>query len=433
MIDNLNKNWVYMFHRILTFSRMGLAMIDSNVHILPGVDDGAIDEENAIYMIEKAKADGITHWIVTPHFDHTSSKFTYDVLKTKYDEWFLAYGERYAGGNLLFGLVVFIDATFLEDMDKMSRLPTFENSHYMLVAFDTNWTYGEIKDALNRLIAYGIVPILAHTENYSDLAESPYKVKLLSEEGVLIQLKASSFLKKSCQKFIRELLMMNAVDLVASDGHDTTTRPPILSEAYDVVARYYSKAWANRLFLETPMKVFYGEHYYRPLNTVKLRKSYRISMGVSAAFGIILLAIGISQMTNLPPQFINEAEVVITEEIVPAGFADVAEYDDIISKGNSKCLDLFGRYEADLIAIHDKINYAYSDITDLQTRNAQINVYKLEVKALESKYDVDFVTLLEEIEGELEEYGYSTDALKELRNSYILFKESIKRKYLDIF
>lgn len=422
-----------MFHRILTFSRMGLAMIDSNVHILPGVDDGAIDEENAIYMLEKAKADGITHWIVTPHFDHNSSKYTNDVLKSKYDEWFQAYGERYAGGNLLFGLEVFIDSNFMENLNKMSRLPTFENSHYMLVVFDSNWTYEQIKEALTRLMTYGIVPILSHTETYSDLTESPYKVKLLSEEGVIIQLKASSFLKKSCQKFIRELLMMNAVDLVASDGHDTTVRPPILSEAYDVVARYYSKTWANRLFIETPMKVFYGEHYFRPLNTVKLRRSYRISMGVSAAFGIILLAIGISQMTNQPPQFLDEAEVVITEEIVPAGFADTAEYDEIISNGNSKCLDLFGRYEADMIAIHYKINYAYSDITDLQTRNAQINAYKLEAKDLESKYDVDVVTILDELEGELEEYGYSTDALKELRNSYILFKESIKRKYLDIY
>ncbi len=408
-------------------------MIDSNVHILPGVDDGARDEENAIYMLEKAKADGITHWIVTPYFNRTTSEYTYDELKSKYNEWFQAYGEMYAGGNLLFGLEVFIDANFMEDLENMSRLPTFENSHYMLVTFDASWTYEQMKDALTKLIAYGIVPILAHTENYSDLTESPYKVKLLSEEGVLIQLTSSSFLKKSCQKFIRELLMMNAVDLVASDGHDTISRPPILSEAYDVVARYYSKAWANRLFLETPMKVFYGEHYFRPLNSVKLRKSYRVSMGVSAAFGIILLAIGISQMTNFPPQFINEAEVVITEEIVPAGFADAAEYDEIMSNGNSKCLDLFSRYEADLIAIHDKINYAYSDITDLQTRNAQINVYKLEAKALESKYDVEFVTLLDEIEGELEEYGYSTDALKELRNSYILFKDSIKRKYLDIF
>ena len=58
-------------------------MIDSNVHILPGVDDGATDDEHAIYMLEKSKADGITHWIVTPHYNHTSSKYTYETLKHK--------------------------------------------------------------------------------------------------------------------------------------------------------------------------------------------------------------------------------------------------------------------------------------------------------------------------------------------------------------
>jgi len=236
-------------------------MIDSNVHILPGVDDGAKDEELAIYMLEKAKADGITHWIVTPHFNNESSKYTYEVLRKKYDDWFQAYGKTYAGGNLIFGVEVFIDDTFLKNLGKMSRLPTFENSHYMLVTFDLNLTFEALKDAVLRLRTYGIIPILAHVENYPDLVKNPYKVKLLSEEDVLIQLTASSFLSKNYRKFIRELMIMNAVDLVASNAHDSTNRPPILSDSYNYVVRYYSKAWANRLFIESPMKVFYGEHY----------------------------------------------------------------------------------------------------------------------------------------------------------------------------
>ena len=407
-------------------------MIDSNVHILPGVDDGATDDEHAIYMLEKAKADGITHWIVTPHYNHTSSKYTYETLKHKYDEWFHAYGVEYAGGNLIFGLEVFIDDLFLENLDKMSRLPTFENSHYMLTSFDLNWTYDQIKDALMRLIESGIIPILAHTENYSDLAESPYKVKLLCEEGVMIQLTASSFMKKSQQKFIKELLMMNAVDLVASDGHDTTLRPPILSEAYDIVARYYSKAWANRLFLETPMKVFYGEHYFRPLTTVKLRKSHRISMGVSVAFGLTLMAIGISQMIE-QPRFINEFEVAITDEEIPAGFTKVATYNQIIAKGNAQCQELYKEFDADLSAIHELINKAHNGISDLHERNAQIDSHIKEASEVETRYDAAVLILIGEIEEVLVENGYSTDVLVDFNSDYNSFKESIKTKYLVTF
>jgi protein-tyrosine phosphatase len=408
-------------------------MIDSSVHILPDVDDGAKDEEQAIYMLEKAKADGITHWIVTPHYDLTNEKYTYEILRNKYDEWFQAYGEKYASGNLIFGMEVKVDEFFLENLDKMSRLPTFENSHYMLVVFDITWTYEQIKEAVVRLISYGVVPILAHAECYLDMAENPYKLKLLSEEGVLIQLTASSFTKKNDQKFIRELLMMNAVDLVASEGYDSTTRPPILSEAYDVVARYYSKAWANRLFFETPMKIFYGEHYLRPLNTVKLRKSYSVSMGVSVAFGITLLAIGISQMIDQPPSFINDLEVVITEEAIPAGYVDLTVYDEIIARGNAQSLEIYENFDADLSAIHELINKTFIEISDLKVRNAQINAYLAEAKTLETQYDTAISNLIDELEIELENNGYTTEALNNLNSDYHLFKESIKTKYLVIF
>ena len=408
-------------------------MIDSNVHILPGVDDGAIDDEHSIYMLEKAKADGITHWIVTPHYNHTTSKYTYETLKLKFDEWFLAYGIEYAGGNLIFGLDVFIDAPFLENLNKITRLPTFENSHYMLVSFDLNWTYDQINDALMRLIESGIIPIMAHTEYYTDLIKSPYKVKLLSEEGVLIQLTASSFMKKSQHKFIKELLMMNAVDLVASDAHDTTLRPPTLSEAYHIVARYYSKAWANRLFIETPMKVFYGEHYFRPLNTVKLRKSHRVSMGVSVAFGLTLMAIGISQMTNQPQQIINEAEVIITEEDIPAGSSKVATYNQIIAKGNAQCIELYKKFDADLSAIHELINRAHNEISDLQVRNAQIDSHIKEALEVETQYDAAVLKLISEIEEMLVENSYSTDVLLDFNSDYNSFKEFIKTKYLVTF
>ena len=42
-------------------------MIDMHVHILPGVDDGAKDEQTSREMIRRAADMGITHMIATPH------------------------------------------------------------------------------------------------------------------------------------------------------------------------------------------------------------------------------------------------------------------------------------------------------------------------------------------------------------------------------
>ncbi len=408
-------------------------MIDSNVHILPGVDDGAANEEQAIYMLEKAKADGITHWIVTPHFNWESNKYTYDDLRQKYDDWFRTYGETYASGNLLFGMEVYINEFFLENLEKMSRLPTFENSHYMLVEFNLDWTYEQIKDAINKLKSYGVVPIVAHIETYLDLTTDAYKVKLLSEEGALIQLTASSFFIKSQQKFIQEVMMMNSVDLVASNGHDPTIRPPVLSDSYNHVARYYSKAWANRLFNETPMKIFYGEHYFRPLSAVKLRKSYRASMGVSVAFGLTLLAVGLSQFINKPTDLVRESEIVITEEAIPAGFAEVLTYEEIIKIGKEKCSEIYHNYESDLKALHEMI-FSKNNITpDFKVRIDQIDTYQSELAALEIKYDSVVLKHLNEMEETLKINGYSTGVIEGLKSEYRLFKEAIKTKYLEMF
>jgi protein-tyrosine phosphatase len=43
-------------------------MIDMHSHILPGLDDGAADWEQALAMAQVAVADGITEMVCTPHW-----------------------------------------------------------------------------------------------------------------------------------------------------------------------------------------------------------------------------------------------------------------------------------------------------------------------------------------------------------------------------
>ena len=42
-------------------------MIDIHMHLVPGVDDGAMDMEMALVMMIRAKAQGISQIIATPH------------------------------------------------------------------------------------------------------------------------------------------------------------------------------------------------------------------------------------------------------------------------------------------------------------------------------------------------------------------------------
>ena len=46
-------------------------MIDMHCHLLPGVDDGVTDMNEAIYLVEQAIAHGVTDIIITPHYRPT--------------------------------------------------------------------------------------------------------------------------------------------------------------------------------------------------------------------------------------------------------------------------------------------------------------------------------------------------------------------------
>ena len=43
-------------------------LYDIHCHILPGVDDGARNMEEALWMLNKEYKDGVRHVILTPHF-----------------------------------------------------------------------------------------------------------------------------------------------------------------------------------------------------------------------------------------------------------------------------------------------------------------------------------------------------------------------------
>ena len=55
-------------------------MIDLHCHILPGVDDGAADLDEALAMARFCVADGITHVVATPHCHRHCRTLRADVL-----------------------------------------------------------------------------------------------------------------------------------------------------------------------------------------------------------------------------------------------------------------------------------------------------------------------------------------------------------------
>ena len=461
-------------------------MFDSHVHLLPGVDDGAKDFAQSIEMLERAKADGVTHWIVTPHLNHVCSQYSYEALREAFTQWREALRQNTAYNNLLFGVEVYIDEEYLAELSTMQSLPTFENSKYMLIEFNRTTKLETMQAAIHELKLRGVKPIIAHVEAYKDLVTHPEYVKALCDDGAMVQVSANTFLDKRYHKFIKALMGLNAIDLVASDGHNLHARQPVLKEVYNWVKNHYSVEWANRLFIDSPKVVFNGHEYDRPFTIIKPRKSYYISLAATAMVGLALLVTGVSQLGNI--DFINRTpseiagvndDETLTDESMPAGAAEQGEaqassettantttedinankattttttttssatteaatqaiaavptYDEVVNTYMDQLYALQNQYTADVERIYNSIQDTRNFVTDEAKRKATIDAYLEEAGNLETICDNNVYAVLYEFQNELELHDYDVAIIEESRAEYHRIKEETKNTYLNNF
>ena len=82
-------------------------------------------------------------------------------------------------------------------------------------------------------------------------------IKKLRSNDVVIQIDATSVIKKCCDKktykFAHKLLKNNLVDIVASDYHDNNIRSyETFEDAFNLIKKKYGINRANDLFYENP-------------------------------------------------------------------------------------------------------------------------------------------------------------------------------------
>ena len=80
----------------------------------------------------------------------------------------------------------------------------------------------------------GIIPIFAHIERFPYLFSSK-KLKNYKDKGVIMQSNLSALLNRSTKGFILRMIKKGYIDVLASDSHNTDSRPPIWSEALSLL------------------------------------------------------------------------------------------------------------------------------------------------------------------------------------------------------
>ena len=123
---------------------------------------------------------------------------------------------------------------------KEGRIPTINNSRYLLVGFPMDEMPIYTEEILYQLMLKGITPIIAHPERYSYFIDEPQQLYTIVEKGCIVQCNGGSFLGhfgKTIKDFSFQLLKHNMVHILGSDCHNDllTGRGACLGEAYTII------------------------------------------------------------------------------------------------------------------------------------------------------------------------------------------------------
>jgi protein-tyrosine phosphatase len=233
-------------------------MVDIHCHILPGIDDGAETWDITTKMCRMAVRDGITHIVATPHcngiYEYERAHFT-NMLATL---------SEVSEGELTFsiGCDFHLSAPNLQEaMDDPQRF-AMGDTNYIMIEFEHYGIPSDADEQLMALVSRGMVPIITHPERNAYLVQNLDRVSRFIEFGCLVQVTANAFTgfwglksKKAAEK----LLKRHAIHIVATDAHDLTLRPPILSEARRRISELADADVAEALVTHNPAAVVTGQ------------------------------------------------------------------------------------------------------------------------------------------------------------------------------
>lgn len=238
---------------------MDKTMIDTHSHLIPGVDDGALDPDMAACMLLQAYDQGIRTVFATPH----SGAFHVDAAAVS--EGFRRLRERAA--FLLPDLRIFMGCEVLCDSSHMDAVlrrldsgqyPTMNGTDYVLTEF-SQWVDGEqALKCVKALTQVGWKPILAHLERYEKLGFDLETADQFRQLGCLIQINAYSLQeepKETIKAWARELVQRGWVTFLGTDAHRTYHRPPCAKSGLDWLYDNCSRDYADGVARENARRL----------------------------------------------------------------------------------------------------------------------------------------------------------------------------------
>jgi protein-tyrosine phosphatase len=234
-------------------------VIDLHCHILPALDDGAIDLADSVEMARQADADGIALICATPHI-HPSHQVHPHELESRV----VAVNtelERHGievrvtrGGEVAEEMLPRLNDEILERV-------SLGGSRWLLVEPKPGPLSVTLLAVVERLEGRGFHSVIAHPERHPgpDFRE---QLVALVERGALIQATAALVAEGPASDYLLELAADGLIHLLASDAHSSHAgRPVRLSEGLTRLAEVERvRPYLGWVASDGPAAILSGDH-----------------------------------------------------------------------------------------------------------------------------------------------------------------------------
>ncbi len=245
-------------------------MIDIHSHILPGLDDGAANMDEAIAMARCAVASGIRQMVATPHVKtrlYPSREEILDVM-SNLQKVLLKKGIRLL---VLPGAEYRLDPELPQRFSRGELLTINNKGRYLLVELPAEDVPDYTATVFHDLQMQGVTPIIAHPERNGAFIRDYSRFYELIAHGALAQLTSGSLTGLFCSDVTdaaRAFLEQGCVHFIASDAHSTSGQLPQFEPAARETVRLIGEEQGHRLLIINPQRAVRGEF----IEVVKLKK-----------------------------------------------------------------------------------------------------------------------------------------------------------------
>lgn len=250
-------------------------LIDFHNHVMPGVDDGASDDEEAAFALRSLMDQGVSHIIATPHVEGSLTLRPAGLERrlAALDAGWAAL-QRVALDHvpditLYRGAEVMLDTPEPDLSDDRLRLA---GGTFVLVEYPFMMVPPHSGAVIRTIVSAGFTPIIAHPERYTGVRDAALPAQWRSH-GALLQVNSGSLTGRygpQAKENAFALLERGLVDYLCSDYH--ARGRPSVQGGRGLLAEMGAAEQAELLTAVNPRRLLDGQ-LPLPLEPVRVRRS----------------------------------------------------------------------------------------------------------------------------------------------------------------